>query len=170
MTTTYSVRWATVQDIPALVAYRRAMFESMGVQDAGVLERMCAAMATYLEQALPSEEYLGWVAEAGGEVIASGGAVIHRLPPGPRNMDGREGYLMNIYTVPEWRGRGVATAVVQTILDYLHANGIPVATLHATPAGRPIYEHLGFQDTNEMRLVLKNGLVAARQPVSEAAH
>jgi GNAT superfamily N-acetyltransferase len=146
------------------------MFESMGVQDPGVLDRMCAAMTGYLQDALPSGDYLGWVADAGGEVIASGGVVIHRLPPGPRNMDGREGYVMNIYTIPDWRRQGVATAIVQTILDHLKAQGIPVATLHATPVGRPLYERLGFASTNEMRLVLKNGLVAARQPVSEAAH
>jgi ribosomal protein S18 acetylase RimI-like enzyme len=170
MTTSYNVRRATVQDIAALVACRRAMFESMGIQDSGALELMCAAMATYLEQALPNGDYLGWVADAGSHVIASGGAVIHRLPPSPRNMEGREGYIMNIYTLPDWRRQGVATAIVEAILAHLKVQGIPVATLHATTAGRPVYERLGFQSTNEMRLVLQNGLVAVGQPVAEAAH
>ena len=30
----------------------------------------------------------------------------------------------------------------------------PVATLHATEAGRPIYERFGFAPTNEMRLTM----------------
>jgi len=157
MSSTYAVRVATVDDIPLLVAYRRAMFESMGMQDKPALSAMCEAMSLYLLAALPSGEYRGWVAVAGSEVMASGGVVIQRLPPSPRNMDGRQGYIMNIYTAPAWRRRGVATDIVQAILDYLRQVGVPVATLHATDAGRPVYEHLGFTPTNEMRLIM-NGI------------
>lgn len=158
MSETFCVRRATLGDIPALVAYRRAMFESMGIQDSGLLDVMCGKMNTYLGIAMPANEYFGWVADVEGRTIASGGVVIHSLPPGPRNLDGREGYIMNIYTVPEWRGKGVATAIMQAILDYLHDLNIPVATLHATDAGRPIYEKLGFKNTNEMRLALNGNM------------
>jgi len=157
MTPTYRVRAATTDDIPTLVAYRRAMFESMGDFDDDRLSAMCTAMSDYLRQAIPSGEYHGWVAEADGQIIASGGLVIRVLPPSPRNLDGREGYILNIYTVPAWRRRGVATTIMKVILDYLQQMGIPVATLHASPAGRPIYEKLGFQPTNEMRSILNNG-------------
>lgn len=51
---------------------------------------------------------------------------------------------MNVYTVPEWRDHGIASAIMQAILEYLHEIGVPVASLHATDAGRPIYERLGF--------------------------
>ena len=154
MDASYHVRLATAHDIPVLVAYRRSMFESMGVGNAGALTTMCEAMSRYLAQAIPAGVYRGWVAEAGGEVIASGGLVIHELPPGPRNMDGREGYIMNIYTLPAWRQRGVATAIVTAILDYLRDIGVPVATLHATIAGRRVYKKFGFKATNEMRLIM----------------
>lgn len=150
----YRVRPAVIEDIPHLVAYRRAMFQSMGIVDQATLDSMCQAMTRYLTRAMPGGDYLGWVAEAGDGVIASGGLVIHTLPPGPRNMDGREGYIVNIYTVPEWRRLGVATAIVGAILAHLKSIGVPVATLHATPAGRLMYERLGFQATNEMRVIL----------------
>ena len=114
MSAPYIVRPATVDDIPYLAAFRRAMFASMGV-------------------------------------------VIQRMPPSPRNMDGRQAYIMNIYTLPEWRHHGMATAIMQAILDYLHGLGVPVATLHATDAGRPIYQRFGFAPTNEMRLMLNGG-------------
>jgi GNAT superfamily N-acetyltransferase len=161
------VRTATAADIPVLVSYRRSMFESMGISDAAALTLMCDAMSRYLNQAIPAGEYLGWVAEADGAVVASGGLVIHRLPPSPRNMDGREGYIMNIYTVPAWRRKGAATAIVKTILDYLRALGVPVATLHATQDGRLVYEQFGFQPTNEMRLIMNSplsDLLAGNEP------
>lgn len=167
MNSAYHVRPATTDDIPILVSYRRSMFESMGVGDETALASMCEAMSRYLREAMPGGAYHGWVAEADGEVVASGGLVINLLPPSPRNMDGRQGYIMNIYTAPAWQRRGVASAIVKTILDYLQVLGVPVATLHATEDGRPLYEQFGFKPTNEMRLVMKGGQVEPQTPTNE---
>lgn len=172
MSSAFDVRPATVDDIPILVSYRRSMFESMGIADETALSAMCEVMSRYLHQALPGGEYRGWVAEAGGVVIASGGLVIQRLPPSPRNMDGRHGYIMNIYTEPAWRRKGVATAILTTILDYLRSLGVPVATLHATQDGRPVYERFGFEQTNEMRLIMNSplaDLLAPNEPEASSA-
>jgi hypothetical protein len=38
------------------------------------------------------------------------------------------------------------------ILAWCRAHGIPRASLHASPEGRLLYEALGFQSTNEMRM------------------
>ena len=34
-------------------------------------------------------------------------------------------------------------------------NGIRALILHASPAGRPLYESLGFKSTNEMRIEIR---------------
>jgi GNAT superfamily N-acetyltransferase len=150
----YQVRPAGMADIPALVAYRRAMFEGMGYCDDAAQSAMEAASAAYLAEALPAGQFHGWMAEAGGEPIACGGLVVHIVPPSPLNLAGREGYIMNLYTRPEWRGRGVATAILRAILDWLRVEGVPLATLRASEAGRPLYEREGFEPSNEMRLRL----------------
>ena len=150
----WRVRPATLSDIPALVALRRAMFEDMGHRDTADLDAMACASTGYFLHTLPTGEFLAWLAEANGKVIASGGCTIHSPPPGVANLDGREGYIMSMYTLPEWRGRGIATAILQTILDHLRAQGICMATLRASPAGRPIYERIGFTASSEMRLGL----------------
>ena len=150
----WRIRPATASDIPALVALRRAMFEDMGHRDAAALDAMACASTSYFLRTLPAGEFLAWLAEADGEVIASGGCTIHSSPPGVANLAGREGYIMSMYTRPEWRGRGIATAILQAILDHLRVHGICMATLRASPAGRPIYEHLGFAASPEMRLTL----------------
>src|SRR5262245_23135919 len=46
---------------------------------------------------------------------------------------------------PDYRRRGVGTALLQRCLDYLNGRGIYCIKLDATPAGRPVYERLGFQ-------------------------
>jgi ribosomal protein S18 acetylase RimI-like enzyme len=155
----WHIRTAVAADIPVLVALRRLMFVEMGYRDETGLSRMAEASTRYMEQELPSGEFRAWVAEAGAErrAVASIGLVIHRAPPTVRNLAGREGYIMNLVTLPEWRRQGIATALLRVVLDTLRAEGTPVAALHASAAGRAMYERVGFAATNEMRLRLESG-------------
>jgi ribosomal protein S18 acetylase RimI-like enzyme len=147
----YTIRPATEADIPALVSLRRALFESMGYHDLA-LTQVAQASSRYFATALPQGEFQAWVAEADGEIVASGGLVIHAIPPTAYNLAGQEGYIMNMYTQPEWRRQGIGAAILQAILDYLQAQDIPLVSLHATPDGRRLYARCGFEPTNEMRL------------------
>lgn len=45
---------------------------------------------------------------------------------------------------PEHRRRGIGTRLMRIAMDYLHGKGIHCIRLDATPAGRPVYEKLGF--------------------------
>jgi GNAT superfamily N-acetyltransferase len=67
-----------------------------------------------------------------------------RRPPQPGDTTGREGYIMNMYTDPAWRGRGVASLMVRAILDFARAAGVRQVHLHASPQGRSVYERAGF--------------------------
>jgi ribosomal protein S18 acetylase RimI-like enzyme len=153
MSEQYTIRPAVETDIPALVSLRRALFESMGCQDPA-LTQVAQASSRYFATALPQGEFRAWVAEADGEIIASGGLVIHAIPPTAYNLAGQEGYIMNMYTQPEWRRQGIGVAILRAILDYLQAQDIPLVSLHATPDGRRLYARCGFEPTNEMRLYL----------------
>jgi GNAT superfamily N-acetyltransferase len=151
----WQVRPARETDIEALVVLRRAMFESIGCHDLVSLDRMAEASARYFAASLPRGEFRAWVAEADGEIVASGGLVIHTIPPTTYNLAGREGYIMNMYTRPAWRRQGIGTAILQVILEYLRAQGIPMVSLHAAPEGQPLYERAGFEPSNEVRLRLE---------------
>jgi hypothetical protein len=41
---------------------------------------------------------------------------------------------------------------MDTVLQWCRKNGIDTIVLHASPAGRSLYEAMGFTATNEMRL------------------
>jgi predicted N-acetyltransferase YhbS len=45
---------------------------------------------------------------------------------------------------PEHQRRGIGTHLMRQALDYLHGHGVECVKLDATPAGRPLYEKLGF--------------------------
>jgi GNAT superfamily N-acetyltransferase len=46
---------------------------------------------------------------------------------------------------PDFRGKGVGTALLHRALEFLDARRVPCIKLDATPQGKPLYERLGFQ-------------------------
>lgn len=51
---------------------------------------------------------------------------------------------------PDFRGRGLGAALMRMALDHAHGLGIACVKLDATPAGRPLYESLGFTLESEL--------------------
>jgi GNAT superfamily N-acetyltransferase len=150
------IRQATVADITDLVRLRRMMFEAMGFADPAQLDAADTACAAYFAEAIPAGTFHGWLAVTlAGEAVASGGAVIDRHPPGPGNLSGRIGYVMNVVTDPRYRRLGIARRITQVILEWLGEQGVRRASLHTSEHGRPLYESLGFEPSNEMRLYFK---------------
>jgi hypothetical protein len=43
---------------------------------------------------------------------------------------------------------------MEAMIEWCRANGFSAVSLHASSAGRPLYETIGFQQTNEMKLEL----------------
>ncbi|HOD05671.1 MAG TPA: GNAT family N-acetyltransferase [Anaerolineaceae bacterium] len=151
----FQVRQALLEDIAALAEYRLQMLINMGRGTPEEIEVLRQPTEAYLAETMPTGEFLGWLAEADGQVIGIAGVIVRRKPPALKNPKGLEGYILSVFTHPDWRRRGVATALMQAILDYLRAKGIRRACLHASDAGRPVYEKLGFEAvTREMRLDL----------------
>jgi GNAT superfamily N-acetyltransferase len=150
----WTVRRASTADIPGLLALRRELFQSMGWQGESELAAMESACRRYFESAIPDGRFHGWVAESDGRPVATAGLVVHEVPPTARNPSGREGYVMNMFTRPEWRRRGIARALLHAVLDFLREQGIAQVSLHATADGRPLYEQAGFADSHEMRFRL----------------
>ena len=74
-------------------------------------------------------------------------------PPDPRNKRGIEAYIMNLYTLPEWRNQGIATKLMEEIFTFVKKKGINLIRLHTTEGARSTYEKVGFIEVdNEMEL------------------
>jgi GNAT superfamily N-acetyltransferase len=50
-----------------------------------------------------------------------------------------------VATLPEARGRGLATALVSHALREARTRGCATSSLQATARGRPVYERLGYR-------------------------
>lgn len=148
----HSVRLATVEDTALITRHRVQMFQDNGFTPNCTWEEMEEAFARWLEPHLRNDSYVGWIVEDSGNVVASGGLWVMEFPPHWTDMQARRAYLLNFYTAPEARGRGIAKELVELAKQEARRRGIKIVTLHASKFGRPIYEKLGFSQNNEMIL------------------
>jgi GNAT superfamily N-acetyltransferase len=150
----YIVRAAVVADAAVIARHRVEMFRAMGVTGPA-LETVEEATRTRLAGQIASGEYAGWLAEYEGTPVAGAGVLLHQYYPTVTNVRGRPtAYILNVFTEPAHRRRGLARRLLEAILDWCAEHDIPRASLHASDDGRLVYEQLGFASTNELRLEL----------------
>jgi len=155
MTVEVLIRPATPDDIPELLRHRRGMYEDMGYNDAGTLSGMVSTCKPYLASALANGTLHGWLACAGEKVVAGGVVLVSPWPSHPYDGQCRRATILNMYTDPPFRRQGIARRLMQTMIDWCRKEGFVHVTLHASDKGRPLYDSLGFEVTNEMRLNLR---------------
>lgn len=154
MTQIPTIREATGADVDSIVRHRRLMFSDMGIGDAAALDAMTAAASASIRAGIETGAYRGWLVEADNRIVAGGGLVIFEYQPSPAEPMSRRAAVLNMYTEPKWRRRGLARRLMETMIDWCRAEGFAALSLHASDEGRPLYEALGFRATNEMRLIL----------------
>jgi GNAT superfamily N-acetyltransferase len=80
--------------------------------------------------------------DADGRVAASATVIAY----------GRElAWIGMVLTLPEYRGRGFATRLMERCLEFCQQRGIATVRLDATEQGRPVYARLGFVDEYEVQ-------------------
>jgi GNAT superfamily N-acetyltransferase len=89
---------------------------------------------------------------APGRLVASAAGTIARRLPGPLNPSGRAGYVQWVFTDPEYRGRGLGSAVMSALIGWYDDRGVRTLELHATESGEPVYRALGFTDEGPLAL------------------
>jgi GNAT superfamily N-acetyltransferase len=131
------------------------MFREMGYRDEDALELMCQAFRPWLERKIRADEYLAWFAvDARGAIAAGLGLWLMGWPPHMLAAGPWRGNIINVYTRPECRRNGLARRLTETAMEWCRANGVSAVILHASDAGRPLYASMGFEPSNEMRVIL----------------
>lgn len=151
----YVLRLATVSDAPVLAYQRRAMFEAMGLIGPADAPAVELASRRFIEREMPAGTFLSWVVERDGAVVAGGGLQLRPMMPRPGYVDDEpEVIVLSMWTEPAHRRRGLARRLVEAMLAWCRERGYRRIVLHASADGRPLYESIGFKQTNELRLDL----------------
>jgi GNAT superfamily N-acetyltransferase len=142
----WNIRKAGVEDMEEVIRLRVELMRSTGSVVAHSDEERALVVETraYLSQALPTGRFHAWMGMVGARAVASSGVVPFERPPVPNNWRGLELYVLNMFTEPEWRGRGLARALLSEVMRFAREQGAGRVWLHATPDGQPLYASEGF--------------------------
>jgi predicted N-acetyltransferase YhbS len=90
----------------------------------------------------PYPESFGFVARTDGRIVSL--AEVLEMPVRYGEVTLRMGAVSGVATLPEWRGRGLASAVIERLVAEMTARGIPLSLLMT--GSQPFYERLGWSE------------------------
>jgi GNAT superfamily N-acetyltransferase len=137
---------ANVDDAETLALLRiKFIMEFAGEQPEEDQNNLKIVLTDYFRTATAQNQCINYIARSANEIAGTGG-LIYRIQPGNfKNPTGRSGYIMNMFTLPRFRKKGICTSILNKLIDDAHAEGVILFELHATEAGRPIYLSNGFK-------------------------
>lgn len=151
-----TIRRAGLPEVAILAQLRVRFLRELDLLTRAQEPALIQATEEYLRKALPAGEFVAFVAEVDGQVVGTGSLLPSQRPPAMDNLSGREGYVLNMWTEPAYRRRGIAAALLREIVAHARNARIGRLRLHATDDGRSLYEQFGFQGRNS-EMVLKIG-------------
>lgn len=151
-----SYRRATTADVDTLVEMRirflNEMYDHADDEETALLRE---SVHGYFAATLANETFVAWLAERDGVTVGTSGMVLWQLPGRYDGLvEGRAGYILNFYTVPEERGRGICTRLLDELLNEGRRLGIRYFHLHATEDGISIYRRAGFTEPHLVEMEL----------------
>jgi len=138
-------RTASLADLDTLVRTRIEVLRAANsLPEAADLSAVEEASRRYYEKAFTDGSHTALLVFDGEEFVGAGGVSYYQVMPTVHNPTGQKAYIMNMYTAPDHRRRGIAKKVLAMLVDDAHGRGITHITLEATAMGRPLYEAFGF--------------------------
>ena len=137
----FAIRRATAADFDPLLALFERFYREEGFEEA------VSVVAANLRQLLVREDTAAFVAEADGAAV--GAAAMS-------SAFGLEAGLEDIYVDPAWRGRGVASVLVEAGVSWARQRGCRDVEIVLTPRAQAKddlvqwYEALGFVSTGRV--------------------
>ncbi|WP_080873835.1 GNAT family N-acetyltransferase [Oceanobacillus timonensis] len=151
----WTIRKASLSDADAITQLRIELLTAAGDVNEENKTNVCNANQIYFKEKLSNGEFVAWLAEAEGKIVAISGVVFFERPPQGENISGVEAYIMNMYTKPEYRGLGIARALLEACITYSKRTGVGRIWLHAFKDGYHLYKKMGFVDKDsEMEMLL----------------
>ena len=141
---------ATMNHIDLLVQSRIDFLEDhWGKQEKTAVDTLRTELQKYFDTTVASGEYIAVIAMNENKLIAVGGVVLRWQPGSFKIPEGKIGYIMNMYTVPEFRKQGISSAILDLLLEESKKQGYTVFELHATKLGESVYIKNGFYKHSE---------------------
>ena len=105
----------------------------------------------YFENHINKEDFIGMVCEYNGKIVSAAYLIMLDYPAYPGLLNGKAGKIINVYTYPEYRKKGIAKKLMEELINEAKINGIKSIDLKSTGDGYELYKKLGFVDDNSFK-------------------
>ena len=137
---------ADKNDINELIRMRIAyMADDFGSVSDIEKESMEKQLPDYFERKI-NTELVAFVARDGEMIVSVAYLHIIEMPANSILLNGLYGEVLSVYTMPEYRGKGLCSTLMKNLVDCARDRGLGRIDLSATKEGYPIYKKLGFED------------------------
>ena len=152
-----SYKKATIDDLEFLVETRIEVLRAANNLDKSVDMTVIKEQSyDYYKKALSNKTHIAYLVFDGEKFVGAGGISFFRVMPTFNNPSGNKAYIMNMYTSPSYRRKGIAYKTLDLLVLSAKERGISSISLEATEMGRPLYEKYGFIKMNdEMELPIR---------------
>ena len=152
-----SYKKATIDDLEFLVETRIEVLRAANNLDKSVDMTVIKEQSyDYYKKSLSNKTHIAYLVFDGEKFVGAGGISFFRVIPTFNNPSGNKAYIMNMYTSPSYRRKGIANKTLDLLVLSAKERGISSISLEATEMGRPLYEKYGFIKMNdEMELPIK---------------
>ena len=146
---------ATIEDIGILTKTRIEVLRAANqLSDDADMTEVEKQSYEYYSKALRDGSHTAYLVFDGTNFIGAGGVSYYRVMPTYHNPSGNKAYIMNMYTSPKYRKKGIAYKTLDLLVRDAKSRGVNVILLEATEMGRPLYEKYGFvKMNNEMEFI-----------------
>jgi GNAT superfamily N-acetyltransferase len=143
---------AEEKDILLAVHFRRMLFREMGVPDESFIENVYDEISDLYQKELKEGRIRHFIAYGPeDQPVAIAGALLKNDFPYRFFKPGYYGWIIDVYTLPGYRGKGLSTRLLSLTHEWLCEKGVQEAKLiSAGNDARRLYEKLGYRATWEM--------------------
>lgn len=101
-------------------------------------------VSKYYRDNANSPNQLNFIAFDGDKAVGSACAVLHDRPPYIKHTGTRYGYVHNVFVLEEYRGKGIARELMNTLHKEALAAGVVRLGLHTSLSAKPLYLGMGY--------------------------
>ena len=141
------IREIGTSEVELLTTYRMAyLAELQGEQSEEYQVQLKKELTDYFTQALDEKRFFAYLAELKGEILSFGGMVIKKIPGDFNQSSYLEGDILNMFTVPFARRKGISAMILQQLINEAKNRGISKVSLHTSKDGEKLYRKFGFSE------------------------
>lgn len=140
-----NVREIGIDEVELLTTYRMAyLTEMQGERSEEYQIRLKNDLNQYFMEAIAENRCFAFLAQQGDDILSFGAMILKKIPGDFNQSMYLEGDILNMYTVPFARRKGISALILQELLNEARNRGISKVSLHTSKDGEKLYRKFGF--------------------------